>query len=123
MIMIAGTAPFSCKVHLKSITQFPVFWETLKKSQTIYIYIYVKTYLRTVAHVQAASFSVIKGFLKLTTFFISTTRDIYTKLLTFSESSVNIKVTPRWAFFVILFTPAAINRQRLLHGNKVMQDF
>ena len=48
-------------------------------------------YFRTVAHVQTASCSKEQGFLKLATFFISATRDIYTNLLKFSENSVKIK--------------------------------
>ena len=42
--------------------------------------------------------------LKLKTFYTSTTRDIYTKLLTFSESLVEVKMT----FFVILITSTVI---------------
>ena len=60
-------------------------------------------------------------FLKLTVIFISAARDIYTKLLTFSENSVKIKVTSAWTFFVSLFTSPVISQQRLLHGKEIMQ--
>ena len=80
-------------------------------------------YFGTVAHVQAASFLKETIFLELTTFSISTTRDIYTKLLTFSESSAKIKVRSGWTFFVILLMLAVICKQRLLRGNEILQSF
>ena len=46
--------------------------------------------------------------MKLTTLFISTTRNIYTKL---------------WNFLLILFMLAVICKQRFLHGNEIVQYF
>ena len=55
--------------------------------------------------------------------FISTTIDIYTKLLTFSETSVKVKVSLAWTFFEILLTSVVTCKQGLLHRSKVMQHF
>ena len=38
--------------------------------------------------------------MKLNTFFISNTRDIYSKLSRFSESSVKVKVWSHWTFLI-----------------------
>ena len=40
--------------------------------------------------------------MKLTMFFISSTKRIFTKLLSFSESSIKIKARSHWALFLIL---------------------
>ena len=53
-------------------------------------------------------------FMKLATFFISSTRRIFTKLLSISESSIKIKVSSNWALFLFLLTSAVICKQRLL---------
>ena len=80
-------------------------------------------YFGTVAHAQAASFLKETIFLELKTFFVSTTRDIYTKLLTFSGSSAKINVRSGWTFFVILLMSAVIWKQRLLRRNEILQYF
>ena len=65
----------------------------------------------------------VQAFLKLITFSISTTGDIYAKLLTFSKSSVKRKVKSASTFFVILLTSAVICKQRLLLGNEIVLYF
>ena len=55
--------------------------------------------------------------------FVLTTIDIYTKLLTFSETSIKVKVSLAWTFFQILLTSAVTCKQGLLHRSKVMQHF
>ena len=52
-----------------------------------------------------------------------TTIDIYTKLLTFSETSIKVKVSLAWTFLQILLTSAVTCKQGLLHRSKVMQHF
>ena len=64
----------------------------------------------------------VQAFLKLITFSISTTGDIYSKLLTFSKSSVKRKVKSASTFFVILLT-SAVCKQRLLLGNEIVLYF
>ena len=59
--------------------------------------------------------------MKVTKFFISRTRRIFTKLLDISESSIKIKFISNGAIPVILLTSAVISRQRLLYGNEVAQ--
>ena len=82
-------------------------------------------YFHTVEHVQLPSFPKKKKkiFLELTTFIISTLRDIYTKLLTFSKRSAKEKVISRWVILVILLTSAVICKQRLVHGNDTVKYF
>ena len=58
--------------------------------------------------------------MKLATFFISSTKRIFTKLLSVSERSIKIKVRSHWALFLILLTLAVICRQRLLHGSEIV---
>ena len=65
----------------------------------------------------------VQAFLKLITFSISTTVDIYSKLLTLSKSSVKRKVKSASTFFVILLTSAVICKQRLLLGNEIVLYF
>ena len=55
--------------------------------------------------------------------FVLTTIDIYTKLLTFSETSIKVKVSLAWTFLQILLTSAVTCKQGLLHRSKVMQHF
>ena len=69
----------------------------------------------------AASFSVKARFYETRNDFISSTRRIFTKLLAAFESSIKIKVRLHGTLFVILFTSAVIYKQRLLHGNKIVQ--
>ena len=52
-----------------------------------------------------------------------TARDIYGKMLIFYEISVKIKVRLPWTFIIILITSALTCKQRLLHGNKIVQYF
>ena len=59
--------------------------------------------------------------MKLKTFFISSTRCIFTKLLGISESSIEIKVRSHRTLFVISFASAFICKQRLLHRNEIVQ--
>ena len=54
------------------------------------------------------------------TFLISSTKRIFTKLLSFSESSIKIKVRSHWAHFLILLTSAVICKQCLC-GNEIVQ--
>ena len=59
--------------------------------------------------------------MKLTTFFISKTKQIYAKILTVSESTFKIKAMLPWILFEILLTSAGIYKQRFLHENKIVQ--
>ena len=47
-------------------------------------------------------------FMQLATFFISSSRRIFTKLLSVSESSIKTKFRSRWTLFLILLTSAVI---------------
>ena len=60
--------------------------------------------------------------MKLTTSFISKTKQIYTKILTFSKSTFKIKKMLAWILFGILFTSAVICKQKFLHENEIVQD-
>ena len=59
--------------------------------------------------------------MKLATFFISSSRRIFTKLLAVSESSIKIKVKFHLTLFEILLSTAVIYKQKLLHGNEIVQ--
>ena len=60
-------------------------------------------------------------FMKVATFFISSTRSICAKLLAASESSIKIKFRLHWRLFVILLTSAVTCKQRLLHEIEILQ--
>ena len=109
-----GTASCSCKWCLKSI---PKPKRNFVKVLS-YTHIHLPREIFPHSYPRAQKEQV---FLKLTTIFISITRDIYTKLLTFSENSVKMKVTSSWTLFVILLTSAVIFKQRFLHGREIMQ--
>lgn len=66
--------------------------------------------MHTIALAQATYFQKKKGFLKSATLFILTARDIYTKLLTFSELLVKIKFRLIETVLVIFFTLAVISK-------------
>ena len=55
------------------------------------------------------------------TFFISSTRRIFTKLLMVSESSIQIKIRSHRTLAVIFLASAVIFKQRLLRRNKILQ--
>ena len=57
--------------------------------------------------------------MKLAVFLISSTKRIFTKLLSVSKSSIRIKVRSHWE--LILFTSAVICKQRFLYGNEIAQ--
>ena len=57
--------------------------------------------------------------MKLAKFFISSTRHIFTKLLSVSESST--KGSVKLGTFPNLLTLAVICKQRRLHGNEIVQ--
>ena len=59
--------------------------------------------------------------MKLATFFISSTRCIFEKLLAVPESSIKIKANLHLTLFVILLTSAVICKQRLLDDNEIVQ--
>ena len=46
-----------------------------------------------------------------------------TKIKFASESSSKIKLGSPWTFFVILLISAVIGKQRVSHGNEIMQYF
>ena len=58
--------------------------------------------------------------MKLGTFLLSQGR-IFTKLLAFSESLTKTKIRSHRTLSVILPTSADIYKQRLLHGNEIVQ--
>ena len=57
----------------------------------------------------------------LAMFLISGTRHIFKKLLGVSESSIKIKIKSHQTLYVILLTSAVIFKQKLLHGNEIVQ--
>ena len=59
--------------------------------------------------------------MKLATFFISSTKLTFTKHLSVSERLTKIKARSHWALFLILLTLAVSCKQRLLHGNEILQ--
>ena len=59
--------------------------------------------------------------MKLTTFFISKTKQIYAKILTVLESTFKVKAMLPQILFEILLTSAIICKQRLSHENKIVQ--
>ena len=59
--------------------------------------------------------------MKIGTFFILSTRHIFTKLVTVSESSIKIEVRSDLALFVILLISAVICKQKLLDRNEIVQ--
>ena len=59
--------------------------------------------------------------MKLTTLFISRTKQIYVKTLTVSECTFKEKAISSWALSEILLTPAIICSQRFLHENEKAQ--
>ena len=85
-----------CKRGLKSIASF--LFPKLKRPSHFYFHICGVKYFCTVTRTHAALFSKKVVFSNLTLFFILATRDTCTKLLTFSKSSVKIKVK---SFFYI----------------------
>ena len=59
--------------------------------------------------------------MKLTTFFISKTKQIYAKTLTVPESTFKIKAILPWILSEILPPSAVICKQRFLNGNEIVQ--
>ena len=59
--------------------------------------------------------------MNIATFFISKSRRIFTKLLAVSERSIKMKNKLHGTLFVILLTSAVICKQRLFHGNEIVQ--
>ena len=59
--------------------------------------------------------------MKLTTFFISRTKQIYAKTLTVSERAFKIKVMSAWTLFELFLTSAVICKIILLHENEIVQ--
>ena len=57
--------------------------------------------------------------MKLATFFILRTKQIYEKTLTAPESKFKIKTMPALALPEILLTSAVICKQRFLHENEI----
>ena len=104
-----GTASFSCKRRLKC--------QNVKMLNCIHLHLRFEISSHSCAE-QAASI------LQKSRFFLSffiTTRDIYTKLWKFYDSSVKIKVKLQRTFFVILLRPAVICNPRLFHENKILR--
>ena len=54
-------------------------------------------------------------------FFISSTKFIFTKLLSVSERLIKIKIRSQWALFSILLPSAVIHKQWLSYGNEILQ--
>ena len=59
--------------------------------------------------------------MKLVMFLISSTKLIFTKMLSVSESSVEIKLG-HIGHFLILLTSAVIYKQQFLYGNEIVQS-
>ena len=60
--------------------------------------------------------------MKLTTFIISKTKQIYTKSVTVLESAFEIKTMLLWILFEILLTLAVIYKQSFSHENEIVQN-
>ena len=60
--------------------------------------------------------------MKLTTFIISKTEQIYTKSVTVLESAFEIKTMLLWILFEILLTLAVIYKQSFSHENEIVQN-
>ena len=61
--------------------------------------------------------------MNLTTYFISKTKQIYTKTFNVSESTFKIKAMLLGSLFEILITSAVICKERLLQEDKIVQYF
>ena len=61
--------------------------------------------------------------MKLATFFIRRTNQIYAKVITVSKSKFEIKVVSAWTLFEILLTSAVISKQKLLQENEIVHCF
>ena len=61
--------------------------------------------------------------MKLATFFISSTKFIFTKLLSVSERLIKIKVRSHWALFLDLIPSAVIYKQRLCIETRLSNIF
>ena len=59
--------------------------------------------------------------MKIATFFVSSSRRIFTKLLSVSESSIKIEFRSHHTLFLILLTPAVTCKERLFYGNNTVQ--
>ena len=59
--------------------------------------------------------------MKLATFFISRTKQIYSKTLTVSESAFKMKATSPRILLELLLTSTVTCKQRLLHENEIVQ--
>ena len=59
--------------------------------------------------------------MKLKTFFISRTKQIYAITLTVSESTFKLSAISSWELFEILLTSAVICNERFLHRNEIAQ--
>ena len=60
--------------------------------------------------------------MKLITFIISKTKQIYTKSVTVLESAFEIKAMLLWILFEILLTLAVIYKQSFSHENEIVQN-
>ena len=89
-----GTVSLSCKRRLKSVVQFPFFQKlrnTISKwLKCIHLNLWRKMW--SCACASNLVFEKLNKFFLKCTFSLSTTRHIYTKLLTFFEISVKVKV-------------------------------
>ena len=61
--------------------------------------------------------------MRLETFFISSTKLIFTKLINVSGSLIKIKARSQWAHFLILLTSRVICKQQFLYENEIVQYF
>ena len=59
--------------------------------------------------------------MKLVTFFISRTKQMYTKTLAVSESTFKIKAMSPWTLFKIFLTSAVIYKPRFWLKNEIVQ--
>ena len=78
-------------------------------------------HLHMFPHFYAASFWIKTCFMRPAMFFTLSIRHILTKLLAVPESLIKIKVRSPRTLFIIPLTSAVICKQRLLHGNEIVQ--
>ena len=94
----------------------------MKGHETI-ITFHQKTWRQTCLVLMLSALKKVTVFMKLTTFFVSRTKQIYTKALAVSESLIKIKAMPPWALFETLLTWVVICKQRFLHENEMCNIF
>ena len=112
--IIRGAALFSCKKVFKNYFAILFFL-----CQSYVNWMHLQLWHEIFAHSCLCGNSL--HFEKRNRFFIN--ESPLTVLLTFSKSSVKIKIRLRGTYFVILLTSSVISKQKPFHGNEIVQYF